>query len=138
MIKYIQSYCKSLSDNGCYLFCLFNIAEGVTGKSFDVIKKSWYFITKGWIKFNQNDYYDKYNFTILNPVAILNHLTNLKWTVRKESPSYKIKDNDYVVQFWTIDGKSGHFIRRTYNSLQYSRNVEKGKIGSYRIFNIVG
>lgn len=116
---------------------MFDIAERVTKKEFDILKKSWYFITKGWVQFNRKNYQDEYNFTVLNPVAILNHLTGLKWTVRIEPSDYKIKDNDFVVQFWTIDGENGHFTERYYNSLVYSRNREQGRIGSYRIFNIV-
>lgn len=137
MINYIQSYCQSIGENGCYLFCLFDIAEKVTKKQFDVLKKSWYFVTKGWVQFDRKNYKDENNFTVLDPVAILNHLTNLKWSVRKEPASYRIKNNDYVVEFWTINGQSGHFTRRFYNSLVYSRNRDKGRIGSYRIFNIV-
>ena len=139
MIKHIQSYCKSLADNGCYLFCLFDIAEKVTGKKFDIIKESDFFIENKWIKFNKNNYSDKNNFFVLNPCKILESLTGLTWTVRKEGKGYIPEEKDIYIEFWSIDGYSGHFARTydDFNSLEYSRNVGEGNVISYRVFNIV-
>lgn len=139
MIKHIQSFCKSIGDNGCYLFCLFNIAEQVTGKHFDIFEKSEYFIDRGWIKFNWKNYSDDDNFFVLNPVKILQNLTGLTWSVRKEGETYKPVKDDFYVEFWSINGKSGHFARlmNNFNSLQFSKNVEYGEVKSFRVFNIV-
>lgn len=97
-------------------------------------------IDKGYINFNSNNYDDYNNFYVKEPCKILEYLTGVKWTVSKEQADYKIKSNDYVIEFWSRDnGKSGHFARtcKGFNSLQKSYSVDLGKIHTYRIFKVV-
>ena len=139
-MKHIQSFCESLGKNGCYFFCLVSIAEEVTGQKYNELKEAERCIKKGYMKYNYDNPRDEDNFYIMNPAKILEHLTGETWLVRKESSDYELKPKDYAVEFWSINGVSGHFARmyKGFNSLYYSNNVRNGKIKSYRIFNIVG
>ena len=139
MIKYIQSFCESLGNYGCYFFCLIDIAKRVTGREYNVIEVAEYCIKQHWIEFNFNNYKDSNNFFIQNPTIILEYLTGLDWSVKKETASYKKMDGDYIVELWLAPGYDGHFARleSDYNSLQRSFNIEKGKIVSYRVFKIL-
>lgn len=138
MVAFIQSFCKSLYNYGCYFFCLISIAEEITNKSFNVIDTAVSMIKKGYIQFNWKNYDDPDNFYVKDPCAILYSLTGLKFTVTKENASYKSKAGDYIVEYWK-NGSYGHFARiiRNFNSLQVSQCVNKGKIDSYRVFRKV-
>lgn len=69
----------------------------------------------------------------------MENLTGLTWTVKKEGGNYRPEKDDFYIEFWSINGRSGHFARliNNFNSLQYSKNVDKGDIKSFRVFNIV-
>lgn len=86
-----------------------------------------------------NNFEDDNNFYVTNPALILKQLTGKNWDVRKEKPTYKKKENEYIVEFWSINGTSGHFARieQGYNSLQKSNCVNKGKIHSLRVCKVL-
>lgn len=96
-------------------------------------------IKKGYMSFDFKNYSNPDNFYVVNPSAILDIMTNKKWVVEKRPADYKPGPDEYAIEFWSIDGKTGHFARlnHNFNSLQKSRNVEKGKIVSYRICRVV-
>ena len=96
-------------------------------------------VEKKWVIFNEKNYDDPDNFYVRFPDKILEHFTGKKWEVSKEPANYQLKENEYAVEFWSIDGKNGHFARmyKGFNSLQKSNNVNKGKVVSYRIFREV-
>ena len=144
MIKYIESFCKSLGNYACYLFSLIDIAEKVTGSTFDVLKVVTDSISKGYVDFNFNDYNDTNNCYVNNPCAVLYMLTGKSWTVKKIVAPYTPIAGDYIIEAWHKDGndnKDGspilHFKRPENNSLQHSVSVEQGKIVSYRVFRMV-
>jgi hypothetical protein len=121
------------------LLCIIDIAEEVTKKKIDIIKAIQVVINKEWVIFNKQNMSDSDNFYVRFPDKILEHFTGKKWEVTKEPGYYKVKDNEYAVEFWSVDGKNGHFARlyKGFNSLQKSNSVNNGKIISYRIFREV-
>lgn len=121
------------------MLCILDIAEEITRKKLDKIKAIEAVIKKSYVTFNKDDMTDTDNFYVRSPGKILEMFTNKKWEVTKEPGYYKVKDNEYAVEFWSIDGKNGHFARmyKGFNSLQKSNSVNKGKIISYRIFREV-
>lgn len=141
-MKYIQSFCKSLGECGCYLFCLFDIAMEVTKTHRDVLWEIEKFVDKGYVVFDKDNYDSKDNFYVLEPTKILQDLTGLKWSVAKfDANNYTRQDGDFVVEYWSATGgKSGHFARinHGYNSLEKSISVNNGRIYTYRVFRIVG
>lgn len=144
MINYIESFCKSLGNYGCYVFCLIDIAEKSTGKTFDVLSVIKQGIDRGLISFDYDDYSSSNNFTVNDPTSFLNMLTGRKWSKTWQNSSYVFKDEDWPVAAWHKDGNNYvdgtpiyHFARPGYNSLQRSVSVEQGRIDSYRIFREV-
>lgn len=123
----------------CYVFCLIDIAEEVTGKTFDVFREITEMKDSGFIDFNESDYSDTGNFYVRDPCGILKQLTDKEWSVSKQPSDYGIRDGDYAVEFWSVNGSTGHFARtyKGFNSLQKSVCVSKGSVRSYRIFRLV-
>lgn len=135
-MKYEQSFCKAIGEWGCYALCIINIAEEVTGLRYNILQKLEEGIRKGYISWNEKNYYDPKNFDIDEPALFLSMLTGTRWSVRKESDIlYKPKKDEYVVERWERNGY-GHFARTKagYNSLQDSKCVTLGKLASLRIF----
>ena len=139
MIAHPQSFCKAIGENACYALCIIDIAEKITKKKFEIISTLENAINRGYIDFDFNDYNDDDNFFVRKPDAFLSWLVGRKFSVTYEEPTYSIKKGDYAVEFWSINGKAGHFARTKdgFNSLDYSVNVSKGKIYSYRVFREV-
>ena len=144
MVKYIESFCKSLGNYACYFFSLVDIAEKVTGKSFDVISAISDAIQERYIDFNYKNYDDSDNCYVNNPCGVLYMLTGRSWTVKKVAAPYTPVEGDYIIEAWHKDGNNNkdgspilHFKRPEYNSLQHSVSVEQGKIVSYRVFRMV-
>lgn len=139
-MRYFQSFCKSIGNYACYLLCLIDVAKEYSGKNFDKIEAIQEAIEKDCVYFNEDDYDDPDNFYVRNPAMVLRYLTGKVWIVTKEPADYKPKKGDYVIEYWSLNGgKSGHFarIKKGFNSLQNSVNVNKGKIHSYRVCRVV-
>lgn len=138
-MKYEQSLCTSIGNYACYVFSLINLAEEYTGKTIDKFFAIEKIIENHYVKFNHTNYLDKGNFYVLDPCKILKFLTGKNWSVQKVHAPYKIKENEFAIEFWSKDkGETGHFCRtyKGYNSLQYSSNVENGELWSFRIFTV--
>lgn len=129
----------SAGNNGCYLFCLFSVAEEVLHNKIDILQAIEDVIDRKYVYFNKKDYRDANNFYVQNPSKILEYLTNMKWLVTKEKPDYKIKSNEFAIERWTKNGL-GHFARvaKGFNSLQHSNCVETGEIESLRVCKVIG
>lgn len=135
----IQDDYIEIGQNGCYYFCLCDIANEFNEKNSNCGIKSkiesyfdcWkYCKEKGWIG---KDCYIK------DPCSILNYMTGHKWSVKWEEWNYVPKENEYQVEEWRW-GLSQHFARikqRNYNPLNYSRCVDIGQITSQRIYKVV-
>ena len=138
-MRYFQSFCKAIGNYGCYVLCIIDIAEEITGKKFNPIQVMEDCITKGFVYFDKSNYDNKDNFFVKEPHKVLEMLTNRKFTITKESSDYKAKKDEYVIEFWSTNGLDGHFARinKDFNSLQKSRNVNSGRIHSYRVFREV-
>lgn len=136
-MKYIQSFCKALGNEGCYIFCLFDIARQLNPRKYNVLDEIETFINLNYVYFNPNNYDDPKNLYVYHPTKILEYLTGKKWTVRVEQGNYQPQKDEFVVEYWSRDGgKTGHFARMQYgfNSLEKSRSVNEGQIYSYRVF----
>ena len=135
-MKYEQSFCKAIGEWGCYALCIINIAEEVTGLRYNILQKLEEGIRKGYISWNEKNYYDPDNFDVNEPALFLAMLTGTRWSVRKETDIlYKPKADEYIVERWERNGY-GHFARTKagYNSLQDSKCVTLGKLASLRVF----
>lgn len=121
------------------MLCILDIAEEITKKEINIIDAIQIVINKGWVIFNKQDMTDADNFYVRFPDKILQFFTGKKWEVSKEPATYELKEKEYAVEFWSVDGKNGHFARiyKGFNSLQKSNSVNNGKIISYRIFREV-
>lgn len=121
-----QKICKSLGESGCYFFCLLKFAN----KENDAIN-----IYKEAVALN---FMDKDCF-IKDPVALLKHLTNKKYSVVKQTESPV--DGDLIIarfankrtglKHFAIVDKNNNI---TYDPLGESVTVSEGYIESYRIF----
>lgn len=139
MIRHYQSFQKSVGNYACYLLCLIDIAEQYTHKSFNIQAVIEDAISKNYVRFNFDNYDDINNFYVENPCAILSMLTGKRWNVAKllEKPIYT--DNKYIVEWYSVNGVTGHFVRNQtkFNSLQNSVTVKHGVIKSWRVFEVV-
>jgi len=132
----IQSVYLCLGNEACFFLQLLNIAEKHSGHAIDVETAAWICSLKGFIEMNWNDLTDKKNFLINKHAAILELFTGKRWLYTKESPSYKAKKNEYIIDEWQ-NGSYTHFDSDNFHSLQKSNTVENGKIISRRVFKIV-
>ena len=132
----IQSVYLSLGNEACFFLQLLNIAEKSSGHNIDIETATWLCSLKGFIYLNWNDLTDKKNFLINKHADILELFTGKRWLYTKESPSYKAKKNEYIINEWQ-NGSFIHFDSDDFHSLQKSNTIEKGKIISRRVFKIV-
>ena len=134
----IQSFYLSLGNEACFFLQLLNIAEKYSGHNIDIVTAAWLCSLKNYIYLNWNDLTDKKNFLINanGHAQILELFTGKRWLYTKESPSYKAKKNEYIIDEWQ-NGSFIHFDSDDFHSLQKSNTIEKGKKISRRVFKIV-
>lgn len=81
------------------------------------------------------------NGFVNNPDRLLKYWTGKQGIVSKVSEKHEVQEalnsGDYVVSFWTIDDKNGHFVVMknnaiVFNSLEKCNAVNLGHIGSLR------
>lgn len=132
----IQSFYLSLGNEACFFLQLLNIAEKYSGHNIDIVTAAWLCSLKNYIYLNWNDLTDKKNYLINKHTDILELFTGKRWLYTKESPSYKAKKNEYIINEWQ-NGSFIHFDSDDFHSLQKSNTIEKGKIISRRVFRIV-
>lgn len=132
----IQSFYLSLGNEACFFLQLLNIAEKYSGHNIDIVTAAWLCSLKNYIYLNWNDLTDKKNYLINKHADILELFTGKRWMYTKESPSYKAKKNEYIIDEWQ-NGSFIHFDSDDFHSLQKSNTVTNGKIISRRVFKIV-
>lgn len=131
----IQSLYLSLGNEACYFLQLLNIAEKKSGHSICIQTAAYLCSIKGYIYLNWNDLKDKKNFLINESTKILELFTGVRWSYKKESPSYKAKSDEYIINEYK-NGDFIHFDSEDFHSLQNSNTVKNGKIISKRVFKI--
>lgn len=128
----IQDKFMVLADNCCYALCLIEYMN--REKNLGITRGSDYF--KLVVEAYRNDWIDVEG-NVTKPEAFLQYLdpqhNKYKVTIVYSKPT----DNVAYPTFYSIDGKNGHFVLSNkngvvWNSLEYSKNVAKGKIISYR------
>ena len=134
-----QSFFKAAGNYCCYALQLFNVAKkiGLAG-GFNEQSALELGITSGFIRWNEKDYADYDNFTVLNASAFVSLLTDKKYCVRRETAEYKPKKGEYVINFWAknladANRGIGHFDSPDYHTLQRSETIRVGKIYSTRV-----
>ena len=138
-IKHIQSFFASAGDEGCYAFCLIELAEKA-GKKIDVLKVLLEGIEKGYISFNWKNYKDKNNFFVSRPDAFFSMLMGEEFHVRFALSNYVPKDDELEIQFWALNQEKadhgiGHFVlSKDEDTLQESNILKFGSCYSKRIF----
>lgn len=132
----IQSFYLSLGEEACFFLQLLNIAESEVGFDIDPITAAIVCKNKDFIYFNTDNLRDKNNFLIKKHPEILELLTGQKWQYAKESPSYKQKKGEYIINEYQ-NGTFTHFDGDNFHSLQSSQTVKNGKIVSKRVFKVL-
>jgi len=132
----IQSVYLCLGNESCFFLQLLNIAEKESGHKIDIETAAWLCSLKKFIYLNWNDLTDKNNFLVKEHAKILELFTGKRWLYTSESPSYKAKKNEYIIDEWK-NGSYTHFDSDNFHSLQKSNTVANGMIVSRRVFKIV-
>ena len=117
----------NIGKAGCYLDCLVKISERFMRSVFSLEAVYDAALAKGWM---QEDCW------ILDPAAIMQYLTGVRWTVRHEEVGYKPVDGDNIIQRWewkSPNGTQGHFTLPDYDPYGESETRKNGDIVSYRI-----
>lgn len=125
-----QRLMKTLGEYGCYFLSLVRMAEGITQKRIDAVDVYLDALEKKWTDGE---------VTMLDPSAILDYMTGIKFSVRKENADYQAKDGEYEVLLYT-NGAYNHFVLgdgnggTAYDPLGDSRTAASGRITGKRIF----
>ena len=136
----IQTFLIESGEAACYALDILQLAEKITGKSRPVIETLIDCIDRKFIYYNWNNQNDNDNFTVLKPDAMLSHLTDIRWSVTKESDAYKARIGEWIVERWERVKTGtiiGHFRLPDWDSLADSQTVKFGKIASTRVFRKV-
>lgn len=129
----IQRVFKTLGDNGCYFFCIWQLANR--------IDKSHYHDPFVLFSSSFDDGYIQADCFVNRPDKILEKAAGGIWEVRKEGPEYQPKENEYQVLRYerkTIQGILSHFVLQDWDPLGDSLTVKEGYIASKRIFKRIG
>lgn len=136
----IQTFLIEAGEAACYALDILQLAEKITGKTRPVIETLIDCIERKFIYFNWNNQSDNDNFTVLKPDSMLSYLTDIRWSVTKESGDYKARINEWIVERWErvkTGTVIGHFRLHDWDSLSDSQTVKYGKIASTRVFRKV-
>ena len=123
-----QTLCGVLKDEGCHFLVLCSIAEEYLQKPVDLIGTIRISQSKGWMR---SDFYVK------DSIAILEYVTNAKWTRNEVAKLLVIRDNDYTEAVY-YNARTGfrHYRRRGYDTLEHSVTVAEGVIEKYYIYTV--
>ena len=120
----VQELYKKLGENGCYLFCLYDVA---TEYSYVVRHPDYtdvaYFIKNGWL---DNEMFVK------NPEKILKYLTGINWNVEKRLYIPEDNKRHFIIKCYSYKNVN-HFCRTTFDPLDKSNCKEKGICESIRV-----
>lgn len=136
MYNGIQSFYLSLGNEACFFLQLLNIAEKFNGLPIDPSTAALVCAKKGFIYLNYKDLSDKKNYEVREHAQILELFTGVKWSYSKETPYYRAKKNEYIIDEYK-NGAYIHFDSDTFHSLQDSNTVKNGKVISRRVFRVV-
>ncbi len=129
----VQSFFLSAGRNGCYCFCIIELAERILGQPIDAYTALCGGIEKGFIRVDKNNYANPNNFFVKMPDAFLKYLCGKNYGVKKTSANYKPKEGELVVECWELR-KINHFKLPDWDSLEISQVVKHGEIVSFRVF----
>jgi hypothetical protein len=122
---------ETIGRDGCYFLCLIRIAEEITGQRIDAIPVYLFAVDRQWM---DAECY------LVQPHRILEHLTGIKWMVRKEPKTYiPLPGEKEVLRYECTVGRTtiGHFVLPDYDPLGNSLTVQNGFLASKRIFKSV-
>jgi len=130
----IQRHMEILGADGCYFLSLVYLAEKYTENFIDSARAYAECFKAGWML---QDCY------ILDPAAILKHLTGEKWGWSKEPADYETKPGELEILLYERNNGSkpvSHFVVGDgsgglgWDPYGTSRTVAEGKVASKRIF----
>lgn len=120
----VQELYKKLGENGCYLFCLYDVASEYTSElRYPDYKDVFYFIENGWL--NKDMF-------VLNPESILKYLTGVYWNVEKRMCVPEDNKKHFVINCYSYKGLT-HFCRNVFDPLDKSNCKKNGVRDSLRV-----
>ena len=136
----MQTFLAEAGEACCYAIAIADIAEEITGKSFDIVKTFIDAVEKGFIYYNWKDPSDANNFFVSKPSEYLSWLTGQKWVIEKDAANYVPRQGEFIINRWEYSvvktGTTityGHFRRPNKDSLFFSNCVSKGTVVSTRV-----
>ncbi len=133
MKERIQTFFLSAGKNGCYCFCIIELASRLLNQPIDAYTALMEAVDKGFIRVDKKNYANQNNFYVLHPDSFLKYLSGKSYTVKRTTPNYKPKDGELVVECWQ-DRNLTHFKLPHWDSLETSPVVKYGKLVSLRVF----
>lgn len=125
-----QTLAKVVNTDGCHFLVLCSIAEEYLGKNVDLLDAIRVSQRMKWID-EEFNVYEK-------GIPLLEYLTGRKWKRRKVTilPGV-ILANEYTEAHWvSANNPVGHFRRRYFDTLEFSRTVAEGHIDYYYIYTV--
>lgn len=129
-----------IGNYGCYYLAVIQLAEKITGKTFDPVEVLDKACLRGYVKVN----FDRLDSTdamyMSNPAGLLSYLTEQTWVNARYDYPVVVKPNEYEIQFWAVNKTDaengfGHFVLAGgEDTLQYSYIRKNGKQYGSRIF----
>lgn len=114
----VQELYKKLGENGCYLFCLYDVALEYTYEvRYPDYKDVAFFIENGWLS---DDMFVK------NPEKILKYLTGVYWNVEKRLCVPEDNKRHYIIKCYSYKNVT-HFCRTNFDPLDKS-NCKKNRV----------
>jgi hypothetical protein len=130
----MQSFIKTIGEEGCYALALCKVAEAYSGRESSgggAVNAVGDGVHRGWLK---------EDMTVLDGAAFLKDLTGVKWTKEYKDASYKPVAGDYLIAEW-YNKRTGltHFTLEypvKWDGLKDSVTVKEGAIRSYRLYRV--
>lgn len=120
----VQELYKKLGENGCYLFCLYDVAEEYTSElRYPDYKDVNYFIQKDWLS---DDMFVK------DPEKILGYLTGAYWNVEKRLCVPEDNKRHFIIKCYSYKNVT-HFCRIGFDPLDKSNCKKNGDFNSLRV-----
>lgn len=141
----IQSFLKSIGDNGCFFLCLLKTAYDIKGKDFmsltmiELYRLVDELQLRKLIQVDMKNLKDEDNFFVLNSCELLSQVSGKNIRYKKiqgdELRGYKRKPNCHYIEEWKWKCYS-HFKLPHFDPLQASQTVKNGKIVSLREYEV--
>lgn len=129
-IKAAQDLALCIGRKGCYLLCLFAVAEEITGKDIDALKAAKYLIDNKLVDYNYErpGAYPNAMY-VFDADKILAYLGCRKCYIDKVKELPKGYDGHYIIRY-TYEGTT-HFILPDYDPMTDNPVVKKGRVTAY-------